>query len=145
MFLRYVKCDHVFSLAFYLYYHHTTNMTQFHMTPTNITYTNIASFHRLNNFFYYLLPHHKIISTLNACSSGSSVCTSLVEGESMAHPKGMGLLEINLKKFRLKSIPFTQIRPFIYGDISLHDVKGMSKNVIRLLALSVLIGEYISA
>jgi hypothetical protein len=119
-------------------------MTPFHMTPTNITNTNIASFHRLNSFFYYLLSHHKIISTLNACSSGSSVCTSLVEGESMAHPKGMGLLEINLKKFRLKSIPFTQIRPFIYGDISLHDVKGMSKNVIRLLALSVLMGECIS-
>jgi hypothetical protein len=55
---------------------------------------------------------------------GSSVCTSLVEGESMLHPKGMGLLEIKLKKFRLLSIPFTQIRPFIYSDFSLKDVKG---------------------
>lgn len=42
----------------------------------------------------------------------------------MLHPKGMGLLEIKLKKFRLLSIPFTQIRPFIYGDFSLQDVKG---------------------
>ena len=42
----------------------------------------------------------------------------------MLHPKGMGLLEIKLKKFRLLSIPFTQIRPFIYGDFSLKDVKG---------------------
>jgi hypothetical protein len=54
----------------------------------------------------------------------------------MAHPKGMGLLEINLKKFRLKSIPFTQIRPFIYGDISLHDVKGESSRLICFFAQS---------
>lgn len=58
------------------------------------------------------------------------MCTSLVEGESMLHPKGMGLLEIKLKKFRLLSIPFTQIRPFIYGDFSLQDVKGNFVNII---------------
>ena len=58
-------------------------------------------------------------------TSGSSVCTSLVEGESMLHPKGMGLLHIRRnKQFRLDSIPFTQIRPFLYGDLSLHNIKG---------------------
>jgi hypothetical protein len=69
---------------------------------------------------------------------GSSVCTSLVEGESMLHPKGMGLLEIKLKKFRLLSIPFTQIRPFIYGDFSLKDVKGMTLNEGLCMCMSIL-------
>ena len=50
----------------------------------------------------------------------------------MLHPKGMGLLEIKLKKFRLLSIPFTQIRPFIYGDFSLQDVKGNFINKINI-------------
>lgn len=42
----------------------------------------------------------------------------------MSHPKGMGLLEIRAKKFRLIPIKFTQIRPFLYGDLSLSDVPG---------------------
>ena len=67
-------------------------------------------FDAVNNIFY---------------SSGSSVSTSLVEGESMNHPKGMGMLEIKQKKFRLKSIPYTQIRPFIYADMSLQDIPGL--------------------
>lgn len=73
-------------------------------------------------YIYSIFP--TLILDYNLYYSGSSVCTSLVEGESMLHPKGMGLLEIKLKKFRLLSIPFTQIRPFIYGDFSLKDVKG---------------------
>ena len=51
----------------------------------------------------------------------------------MLHPKGMGLLEIKLKKFRLLSIPFTQIRPFLYGDFSLQDVQGRSSNKISCM------------
>lgn len=53
----------------------------------------------------------------------------------MLHPKGMGLLEIKLKKFRLLSIPFTQIRPFIYGDFSLKDVKGMTSNCMCISSI----------
>ena len=57
----------------------------------------------------------------------------------MLHPKGMGLLEIKLKKFRLLSIPFTQIRPFIYGDFSLKDVKGNFVNKIDYFGRTFLI------
>lgn len=69
-----------------------------------------------------------LVGTFRIYQPGSSVCTSLVEGESMSHPKGMGILEIKLKKFRLKSIPFTQIRPFIYKDICLQDEQGLDAN-----------------
>jgi double-strand break repair protein MRE11 len=41
----------------------------------------------------------------------------------------MGLLEIRSdKKFRLKSIPFTQVRPFLYGEVSLQDLPGLDPN-----------------
>ena len=43
----------------------------------------------------------------------------------MLHPKGMGMLEIKLKKFRLLALPFKQIRPFVYGDFSLNSVRGI--------------------
>jgi double-strand break repair protein MRE11 len=69
-----------------------------------------------------------LVGTYRIYQPGSSVSTSLVEGESMSHPKGMGLLEIRLKKFRLKSIVFNQIRPFVYGDLSLADWPELNAN-----------------
>ena len=96
---------------------------------------SISSFIYLYNYYYFIiafsiitiifLSFNSLFHFLLYDTSGSSVCTSLVEGESMLHPKGMGLLHIRRnKQFRLDSIPFTQIRPFLYGDLSLHNVKG---------------------
>ena len=67
-----------------------------------------------------------LVGTFRIYQPGSSVACSYVEGESLAHPKGMGLLEIRSdKKFRLRPVPFTQVRPFLYGDIALSELPGL--------------------
>jgi double-strand break repair protein MRE11 len=60
-----------------------------------------------------------LIGTFRIYQPGSSVATSLSESESSSHPKSMGLLSIKSKKFKLKPILFKQLRPFLYGEISL--------------------------
>jgi hypothetical protein len=47
------------------------------------------------------------------------VATSFSEGESRTHPKSIGLIQIKQKKFKLRVESFTQIRPFIYGEMKL--------------------------
>jgi hypothetical protein len=44
----------------------------------------------------------------------------------------MGLLEINLEKFRLRPIPYKQVRPFVYGDLALSTVEGLDPRSARL-------------
>lgn len=48
---------------------------------------------------------------------GSSVATSLSEGESL--PKHVGLLNINRKKFKMCPILLKSVRPFLYREIHL--------------------------
>jgi double-strand break repair protein MRE11 len=52
---------------------------------------------------------------------GSSVATSLIEGE--AKPKHVGMLEVCGQQFRVRPIPLKTVRPFIIDDIALsaHD------------------------
>lgn len=65
-----------------------------------------------------------LVGTFRIYQPGSSVATSLGETEnSITHPKHMGLIEIRSRKFRLTPIKFTQVRPFIYQDISLKSTK----------------------
>ncbi len=62
-----------------------------------------------------------LVGTFRIYQPGSSVATSLVQGESLSNPKNMGILEIKARQFRLKTIPYTQVRTFLYDDIDLCD------------------------
>ena len=44
----------------------------------------------------------------------------------------MGMLEINIEKFRLRCIPYVQVRPFVYGDLSLATIEGLDARSSRL-------------
>jgi hypothetical protein len=44
----------------------------------------------------------------------------------------MGMLEIYLEKFRLRPIPYQQVRPFGYGDLALSAVEGLDARSARL-------------
>lgn len=50
---------------------------------------------------------------------GSSVATSLIEGESI--PKKVGLLQINKKSFLMTPIELKTVRPFVYGEMTIKD------------------------
>ncbi len=50
---------------------------------------------------------------------GSSVATSLIEGETA--PKHVGLLYINKKDFKLKKLPLKTVRPFYFEDVVLSE------------------------
>ncbi|RHZ21224.1 hypothetical protein DYB37_004105 [Aphanomyces astaci] len=54
---------------------------------------------------------------------GSSVATSLVEGE--AKPKKIGLLEVRNNNFRLRSVPLKTVRPFKMAQVCLRDHKHL--------------------
>ncbi|KAG9400494.1 Double-strand break repair protein mre11a [Aphanomyces cochlioides] len=54
---------------------------------------------------------------------GSSVATSLIEGE--AKPKKVGILEVNGNNFRLRSIPLKTVRPFKMAEVFLRDHKHL--------------------
>jgi hypothetical protein len=60
------------------------------------------------------------------------VATSLSEGESSRYPKHMGMLEINVERFRLRPIPYQQVRPFVYGDLALSSIEGLDARNSRL-------------
>jgi len=73
-----------------------------------------------------------LAGTFRIYQPGSSVATSLSEGESSRYPKHMGLLEINLEKFRLRPIAYKQVRPFVYGDLALSSVEGLDARSAKL-------------
>ncbi|EQC27523.1 hypothetical protein SDRG_14723 [Saprolegnia diclina VS20] len=57
---------------------------------------------------------------------GSSVATSLIEGE--AKPKQVGILEIRGSDFRLRAEPLKTVRPFKIGDVAFRDIDGLDPN-----------------
>jgi len=65
------------------------------------------------------------VGTFRIYQPGSSVGTSMNVTESLRHPKSMGVLEVKAKKFRLSAVPYTQIRPFVFADLSLPAVDGL--------------------
>jgi double-strand break repair protein MRE11 len=64
-------------------------------------------------------PSESVVGTFRITQPGSSVATSLTGGEAVR--KQVGLLEIKYNQFRLKSIPLTQVRSFVMGEVSLQD------------------------
>ncbi|CAM9352804.1 unnamed protein product, partial [Ectocarpus fasciculatus] len=69
-----------------------------------------------------------LVGTFRIFQPGSSVATSLVEGESMSNPKHMGMVEIKGRFFRMHPIRYTQIRPFVYSDIALSSIPDLDAN-----------------
>jgi len=73
------------------------------------------------------LIQESLVGTFRIYQPGSSVATSLNEGESDSHRKHYGFLEIRPsakdqpRSFRLRSFMYSQTRPFVYGDITLAD------------------------
>jgi double-strand break repair protein MRE11 len=63
-----------------------------------------------------------LVGTFRIYQPGSSIATSLVKTESAEFPKKFGILEIRGIKFRLKTHDFTQVRPFLFGEIKLQDM-----------------------
>lgn len=78
--------------------------------------------------------HESLVGTYRIYQPGSSVATSLVDCESMSHPKSMGLIEIRkTREFRLKVVPFKNIRAFKYAEISLADERfGLDKHDTKI-------------
>jgi double-strand break repair protein MRE11 len=60
-----------------------------------------------------------IVGTFRITQPGSSVATSLVQGEAVR--KKVGILDINGKNFRLHPVPLTQVRSFITTDLCLRE------------------------
>lgn len=52
-------------------------------------------------------PIESLVGTFRICQPGSSVATSLCEGEAV--PKHVGLLEIRGNDFRLQAVPLSQV------------------------------------
>ena len=69
-----------------------------------------------------------LVGTFRIFQPGSSIATSLVEGESMLNPKHMGLIEIKGRFFRMHPIPYTQIRPYLYSEIALSTIPDLNPN-----------------
>lgn len=62
-----------------------------------------------------------LVGTYRILQPGSSVACSFSSGESSRCPKHMAFFEVREKKFRMRPIPFTQVRQFIYDDLSLSE------------------------
>lgn len=67
--------------------------------------------------------NESVVGTFRISQPGSSVATSLVEGESMR--KKIGLLDIREGQFRLTTIPLTQVRSFVLDTVRLADVPNL--------------------
>lgn len=65
---------------------------------------------------------------------GSSVATSLAQGESIE--KKVGILKIHHDKFIMKSVPLRTVRPFIYRDVVLKTAREMEEESTEPLTAS---------
>ena len=64
-------------------------------------------------------PMESLVGTFRIIQPGSSVATSLTEGESVQ--KKVGILDIRQCQFRLSPIPLKQVRSFTMGNVALQD------------------------
>lgn len=69
-----------------------------------------------------------LVGTYRILQPGSSVATSLSMSESSRCPKHMALFDIKQKMFRMKKVPFTQVRVFMYDDLVLKDFPSLDAN-----------------
>lgn len=74
-------------------------------------------------------PSESAVGTFRITQPGSSVATSLTEGESL--PKHVGVLDIRGSEFRLIPIPLMQVRSFAMGNICLAET-GLDNEDIRV-------------
>lgn len=63
------------------------------------------------------------VTNFRVMQPGSSVATSLVEGE--AEPKHVAIVSVKGKEFEVEPIRLKTVRPFIYKEIALSDDKAM--------------------
>ena len=68
-------------------------------------------------------PNESVVGTFRISQPGSSVATSLVEGESVR--KKIGVLDVREGRFRLTPIPLTQVRSFAVSTIKLADQESL--------------------
>ncbi|XP_043220823.1 double-strand break repair protein MRE11-like [Amphibalanus amphitrite] len=66
-----------------------------------------------------LEPEWQEIRKLHISQPGSSVATSLCDGE--AKPKAVGLLHVRGKEFKMESLPLRTVRPFMFRTVRLAD------------------------
>lgn len=66
-----------------------------------------------------IMPGESAVGTFRISQPGSSVATSLVEGE--ARPKNVAVLEIMGSEFRIRPVRLENVRGFAVGQISLND------------------------
>eukprot|EP00752_Nemacystus_decipiens_P013425 g11888.t1 len=77
-----------------------------------------------------LEPMESLVGTFRISQPGSSVATSLCEGEGV--PKNVGLLEIRGNDFRLQAVPLSQVRPFRMREIVLNEVEGLDSKGVNV-------------
>jgi Mre11 DNA-binding presumed domain. len=64
-------------------------------------------------------PSESSVGTFRITQPGSSVATSLTEGESMR--KHVGILDVRGSQFRMTAVPLMQVRSFVMGQIVLSE------------------------
>lgn len=68
-------------------------------------------------------PRESVVGTFRITQPGSSVATSLTEGES--DQKNIGILDIRGQDYRLLPIPLTQVRSFVMGGTFVRVLIGL--------------------
>ncbi|KAI8130922.1 Double-strand break repair protein MRE11 [Lucilia cuprina] len=84
-------------------------------------------------------PEHNVKRDFYVCQPGSTVPTSLAEGESLR--KHVAVLEIYKDKFQMKPIPLQTVRPFVFESVNIMDLaeelrldEGDASNKVRAMA-----------
>ncbi len=73
-----------------------------------------------------IIPTESAVGTFRITQPGSTVATSLTEGESL--PKHFGILDIRANQFRLTPVPLMQVRPFAMKSVVLADMEGLDSD-----------------
>ncbi len=75
-------------------------------------------------------PSESAVGTFRITQPGSSVATSLTEGESMR--KHVGILDVRGSQFRMTAVPLMQVRGFATGSITLSDCEKLDADDPRI-------------
>ncbi|XP_043517883.1 double-strand break repair protein MRE11 isoform X1 [Frieseomelitta varia] len=81
-----------------------------------------------------ITPEHIPETTYYVSQPGSSIATSLSEGESK--PKHIGILSVNKTQFKLQSVKLETVRPFVFDNLILQD-ENIPKSYTEQLSESV--------
>jgi len=75
-------------------------------------------------------PVESVVGTFRITQPGSSVATSLTEGE--AARKHCVILNVRGAQFRLDPIPLTMVRAFVMHDVALADEVGLKEDDVKV-------------